>query len=207
MYLSVEGLIGAGKSTVLRHLSSMIKTVDEPLHLYRRFERHNPLLQSYKNLKCDGPIAQLHILRTACEHYNKALSILHPFTVSDRCSESSLVFIETYRALGIFSDFTADYLTDFLNTLLVGTVRPDTFVFLDTPPQLCQQRIEDRSRSEETGGRCTVEFQTALRVQYLKFFERANQEGRNVVYLEVTKETPPAYAAFRITTLSNKTGL
>lgn len=63
LYISIEGNIGAGKTTILESISNLFYCIKEPVHLYTKFKSFNPLQIVYDGIGGSSAIAccQMHI--------------------------------------------------------------------------------------------------------------------------------------------------
>ena len=143
LLIAVEGNIGAGKTTVLKELESRGHRV-----FYENLESWKPLL----DLFYETPERWSFALQVAI------LQDMHVGGLKARVLENErLVFFErSPQSSKIFTilSHARKYLTDIeLNTYheLFGCIgwKPDVTVFIDTPPELCQKRIEERNRPGE----------------------------------------------------------
>ena len=172
-YLSIEGIVGSGKSTLLDYImkhQTNVSCFQEPVSNFQEYHSkysgvlHDPLKNSYEKPLSDASIAQLHIIDTSEKHYAKSnLLSKNNIIITERSALSPLFFISCHRNLNVFSGFVADYLTDYWSKILVCNpkiLQPDSYIFLDIEPALCQERIKIRSRMREE--HCTLSYQEML---------------------------------------------
>lgn len=185
VFFSLEGIVGAGKSTVLSNLSKKsdnVNIISEPVHLYSSYKskysnaHFNPLQQSYEDLQKNSIPAQLHIIDSSLQYYMKSL-MKHDnnaLIMSERCVLSPLPFIQTYYTMNFHSLFAKTYLEDYLFRLLdeKKDFYPDYFIYLQAEPEMCFQRIKKRGRVEEE--KVSRNFLFHLDDAYHRFFEQFN---------------------------------
>ena len=176
-YFVIEGLIGAGKTSCLQYLEGKVAetvVINEPEHKYALYGNHNPLLLAYDDPHSNASMTQMHIIRTACQHYARAVSeaCATPgvkMVISDRSVLSPIVFIDTNHMRGVFSPFVADFLKDELRRLSAFIPSPDGVIFLDASESLCLNRIHSRARYYES--KCSISYLSDLRKKHLDLFK------------------------------------
>jgi len=149
-YFAIEGNIGAGKTSVLREISKLKpdwQIVNEPVSAFSHFQRYNPLCESYDDPEKNAAITQVHIIDSSLAHYRN----FHGRTiVSERSVLSPKLFIKTNRNMGIFSDFVASFLQNYLHKNLTREhILPDVIYYLDVSPGTCFERTLQRGRIGE----------------------------------------------------------
>ena len=157
-YFSIEGNIGAGKTSVLKEIAKLKpewQIVNEPVAAFSHFMSFNPLYESYDNPQQNAAISQLHIIDSSLAHYKN----FHEKTiiVSERSLLSPYMFIKANRHMGIFTDFVATYLHNYLEkNMTKDHILPNVSFFLDVPPSTCQMRTLKRDRIGEE--KCSIHF-------------------------------------------------
>lgn len=170
----IEGNIGSGKSYLLEHLrSSSVNTskilfVDEPVQLFENYNGHKPLKLLEEDPQHEATAVQLHIICTLRKYYNsifkKNFTTETEIIICDRYFVSALIFIETL--------YRCEYISHFAKTVLEAEVKEHLpmfpkvtgVFFLDTPVELCINRIQSRARPGET---------RLVDWKYLKYIEEA----------------------------------
>lgn len=198
-YISIEGVVGVGKSTVIDLLANDFfypshgeKILKEPLGLYQTFKDYNPLLEMYRDPKSNAAITQFHIIDSAFEHYCAALRDKSPLVITERCQKSACVFIEANRRLRNLSDFAADFLLDYSDKKTVKN--PELCIFLKCSPYVACQRAALRKRKEESEAENLLRLQEALDFCYASnsFFKDA------MIIIEVLETDTPLVVATKV---------
>ena len=181
MYVTIEGIVGCGKSTVIQELKKHLNNVHwfkEPIESFRHFKIHNPLYNSYNSPTTDAAICQLHIIDELSRMYGQEAWDFEQknLIISERSHLSPLVFTKTYHELNIISHFVHDYIVDYWEKKCLHLKVPDLVVFLDVDVDTCQKRVMERARAEETTGAklCSAQFQSRLRTNYLTAYPTDN---------------------------------
>ena len=156
MWISIEGNVAVGKTSILKELKSIASDkfsfIEEPIHLYSNYKDFNPLSLSYTEPVLNSAITQLHIIENSFDWYSKIFSKYgHGLCISERCPFSSLIFIQHYLNLGQMSHFAAKFLKDKVTELssMRPWLSPDLIIYLSASPDVCFQRSQIRARDEE----------------------------------------------------------
>jgi deoxyadenosine/deoxycytidine kinase len=197
LFISLEGCIGVGKSTMLSLLPEYLFKIKEPVHLYSSFKTHNPLDLLYLDPVRNSPLAQLHIMRSCHAWYNSRFEdSFCPLVVSERSITSTAVFVDTLADSGIFSPFTRDFLQNEISSMLSNPkcARPDNYIYLAAKPEMCFERIKARSKTSGHDEEIPLSYLQSLCQVHDKFFRnRADtftiNVGENVSREELLKKT------------------
>ena len=158
MWISLEGNIGAGKTTflssVLPHLKwdNLVK-IDEPV---TEWQASGMLEKSYTKPETYGFAAQVHFFTTRIAAHQRALES-HPegrIFLSERSPDTDRIFWKTNLELGhVPSDLGSIYLDiwSLWQRCVAPFERPDYFIYLYTGADLCHCRMSERNRHEEEG--------------------------------------------------------
>lgn len=142
--ISVEGNIGAGKSTALEHLQRQlhewdprIRCIPEPVHEWE------PVLREFYNDQSRYSFAT-------------ALRVLHSYAndadafkghISERSAYTGKnVFSKLLWDQGLMQDMEWDIYNDYYHMLGWS---PDIMFYIDTPPATCYERVQTRGRGCE----------------------------------------------------------
>ena len=204
-YFSVEGLVGSGKSSVLKFLRGhkfagtiVCETLQEPAEEYRTYKQglYDPLHEMQKDPKGNVACGQMHILQCSAIFYQRHLTPLYPLIVSERSILSPYIFLDCYHREGYLSTFSKDYLVNEWRDVCTQIPQPHYIIFIDTPPQICQARIlTDRSRSKAEQNAWNLEFLSKLRESHEKMFRICGKPVRRV---EVDINMTPCDIAFAV---------
>lgn len=194
----VEGLIGAGKSTLIEALQheTKFKVILEPVAKFQKFESYNPLQIMYGNMSREAPIVQVYINQVLRKHWTEHLQNCKPGEIlfSERSIYSSNLFSSTMKRLGYISafhyDFLASQVQESIKSLHLPPFGADKVFFLDVPPAVCQERILGRGRAEEKQT-CDLEYLNALHCVMREFIDQFSQcKGESNVRLSQSKHIP-----------------
>jgi len=136
-YVSLEGNIGAGKSTVLGILPRTFNRIKEPVDQYSKFGSHN------------GFATQMYIITTSPRYYvGEIMSSVHQINVSERSMLSPLVFVKARSDSGDNNQFATDLLLAMFDAAVAdprnGQARPHHMIYLSTDPCICFERLKMR---------------------------------------------------------------
>lgn len=152
--LVIEGNVGAGKSTFLKLLSSHldIHPVFEPHQRWQDVEGENLLDKFYKETKRWSYTFQSYaFVSRAVEHdahikkSEKPVLVLERSVFSDR-----YCFAKNLFEMGMMNELEWQLYQEWFSWLVYQYVTlPTGFIYLQTDPNICYERMRRRSRSEE----------------------------------------------------------
>lgn len=181
MVVAIEGLIGVGKSTVLKELERRGHTVE-----LEKVEHWSLLPRMYKERSPE--ICTLFELQIIC-------------SLAAR-SETSFCERSIASALGIFAP---KLIEDKGKLALIEQVaamakqpEPSFYIFLDAEPELCKRRIEQRARGGET---IDLEYLRELREAHHAFLS----DKRHVRIRVEEKDSPQKLADLIVATVAGET--
>lgn len=173
-YIAVEGLIGAGKTTLAKRLAAEwgARTVLE------EFE-DNPFLPQFYNdpvrhafaLELSFLAQRYHQLKRVGER-----SLFHPITVADYSLGKSLVFAGATLAPDEHVLFR-----DLYTIMYAGLPKPELLVYLHLPLDTVRSRIRSRGRSYEQ--QITAGYLEQVQERYLDHLRKL--EGVRVILLDL----------------------
>lgn len=146
--VAVEGIIGAGKTTLTKRLR-------DELHLHEVPEpvEDNPFLERfYKDQKKWAFPMQMWMVQRRAESIADAVEN-HKNIITDRSLVGDMVFAKMHRKNGNIDDEMWPVYSDtwrMMNRLLAPA--PDVMVFLDVNPSTAFKRIHNRGRQSEVDG-------------------------------------------------------
>lgn len=155
-YFSVEGNIGAGKSTFLSLIEKRLglDVIYEPTDKWQRKEREGNLLDLfYSDTKrwayTFQSFAFISRIQTQLEHYKKhASNGVYVYERSVYCDR--YCFAKNCFELGLMTELEWHIYTEWFGWLVQAyTMRPHGFIYLKADPEICFERIGMRGRSEE----------------------------------------------------------
>jgi len=168
---SVEGNIGAGKTTILKIIGQKlddVEFVEEPVSIWQNLGGDNLLEKFYENPERWGFSFEFYCMLSKINALCKVADTPKPFIVLERSLFSNKIFMDISKNLGTLNDM--EY-TMLMNTydLYIQHVYPHLsgIIYLNTPVNLCINRIINRNRGEESG--VDVEYLTLLEKSFNKF--------------------------------------
>ena len=165
--VSIEGNISSGKSTLLQYVkdnipskfSKVFDVIPEGVEAYQRFFNYNPLRLMYENPKENSAMAQLHFTRCHADEVIECLERTKSekgptLVLSDRSLFSPKSFIDAHYTLGNINSFVRDSLIYEMERLSLDILKRYSaeyvgMIYIDTPSDVCMQRIFNRARNGE----------------------------------------------------------
>lgn len=167
--ISIEGNIGSGKSTILRHLRTNLSThddkykiifIDEPVSFWESIkdaEGRNMIEKYYENpqkyafaFQIMALTSRLIYLKNAINNSlsnketNKKIIIITERSLHTDC----YVFAELLQKQKNMEDVCFQIYIQLFNEFS-SNYPVHTLIYVDTPPEICRNRIKQRSRSGE----------------------------------------------------------
>lgn len=152
--VSLEGNIGAGKSTFLKILSQHLAAqfVFEPHEKWQNVAGENLLERFYKDKERWAYTFQTYAFITRVLHQQEKakenptqLQILERSVYSDRYCFAKLLYES-----GALTKFEWKLYVEWFSWLVDGfTEKPSAFIYLRTSPEVCYERLKKRNRHEE----------------------------------------------------------
>ncbi len=150
---SLEGNIGAGKSTLLKMIKSLdsVYVIEEPVAEWQNVGGHNLLDKFYEDQSRWIFSFQMYIFYTKLNALLKAAHSDKKVILMERSFLSDEVFFNLSVKSKTVSEMEAAMFGNIFN-LFKKTVFPKVtgFVYINTPVQICMDRIRSRNRHEET---------------------------------------------------------
>lgn len=201
-FVSLEGSIGAGKSTIVKAISELggqdVIVIQEPVSRWTAKDieasdgSRTSLLESYyKDAKSVALAFQMYAMLTRVQQLSDLAEELskdgrRKLIIAERCSWSDYdIFGKPMRESGLLSPadwfvYTA-WFEAVTSSRLAPPLKPSGYVFLNCPPKNCLERIGVRARQGEEG--IDLDYLESLHRAHLSFFERQKEEG--VAVLEI----------------------
>ena len=158
----IEGLVGAGKSSVIALLKQKNKNSQdlvfcfEPVDQYATFtykkQHYNPLKLMYEGLDADKFPVQWHICQQSFQYYPRCTDSLGMrIGIFERSMFSNVPFIQAYQNLGFLTDFASVYLYKAIEARTSSSYNcyPGLIIYLNVSVSLALQRIKQRDRVGE----------------------------------------------------------
>ncbi|XP_050391076.1 deoxynucleoside kinase [Patella vulgata] len=151
--VSIEGNIGCGKTTLLEYYrnSPNVEAIPEPVEQWTNVKGHNALELLYKDPKrwsfSFNMYAQLTRIKMHQHQQIKPIKMLERSLYS-----TQYCFVENDYRNGTLNGLEHSIITEWFNWLIESQqVTVDLIVYLRADPEVCHQRIKQRSRKEESG--------------------------------------------------------
>lgn len=147
MFLSLAGLIGAGKSTLAKTLAENLKL---PLHLENT--QDDPMLDDfYRDRKTHAFALNIHLLNV---RYRQQQSIYWEKrgAVQDRTIYEDGIFVEMLTAEGSITPTQRDIYKETFDLLSHNMTHPTLIIYLRVTPETALRRIQKRKRPAELQG-------------------------------------------------------
>ena len=152
--LSIDGLIGAGKSRYLDYLKSALPNalfVEEPVEAFTSYKTFNPLGE----MSSSGFAVQYYIIQTLKKHYERLVTEIrnndYTMIITERCFDSPLIFTDALYRNGNITTFEKELLFDIFHGMKKSTEFPETekIFYLPIRPDRCLERVVKRNREGE----------------------------------------------------------
>ena len=146
MFITIEGNIGAGKSTLCKYLKKHVLPSGSEVHFeqveqWRDYHGHNLLDECYK-----GNIFPLQLVVPISRPIRNPKKV----TVSERCPATDRVFQRVYNDIGYLSDLEEAICHDLLKYIVDKENQPDLIIYIKATPEQCLERCKQRGRDEES---------------------------------------------------------
>jgi len=188
----VEGLIGAGKSTMIPRLIEYLEErgkhciyVPEPVE---EWKNSGMLDIFYSDIPKYAYMFHVYTLTTIYNNIKRHLRNARPDDVL--VCERSIFSVRYMFAQNLIDQgfFTPQQSIDFINRFeefRKDLPDPALFIWLDTPLNTCMERIHIRNRGNETSG-VKQEYQNQLWENHVKFFENPSFPYKYVVSPQIS---------------------
>ncbi|CAH1154663.1 unnamed protein product [Phaedon cochleariae] len=163
--VSIEGNIGAGKSTLIKYFQHMdvIETYPEPLEWWRNLEGHNLLDLMYSNitewLRVFQSYVQFTRLAIQTSKPSKSTTTVQMFERS--IQNNRFCFMEQAHRSGYLHGADYTVLDHWYRWIRANEdISLDLIVYLRSTPEVVYERVKARARPEESG--ITLQYLTEL---------------------------------------------
>lgn len=173
-YVSVEGLIGSGKTTVAKALAEV-----ENARLFLEEFEENPFLPSfYKDPERYGFSVELSFLAQRFHQLKRVgeRDLFQPLTIADHSLAKSLVFAQVNLSSDELHLFKELY-----EIMMAGAAQPELILYLHVPIERVLKQIKSRGRSYEQ--EISLTYLEKIQQHYLGYFQK--MKSSRVVILEV----------------------
>lgn len=171
MYISLSGLIGAGKTTLANALS---KAMGLPVH--REIQPGKPIMvEFYDNMPKHAFHLQIYLLNQRIAQQQR-IKWDRKGAVQDRSFYEDIVFVRMLTKSGIMSQREHDTYVELVRNVKHTLQPPHLLVHLDVPPEVALERIRARARPEEQT--ITLKYLQDLEKEYEIFLQEISAEVR-----------------------------
>ena len=151
---SIEGNIGAGKTTILKIIEKSIDDVyfvEEPVSQWQNVGGFNLLEKFYEDPDRWGFSFEFYVMLTKLKALAKAAESEKPVIILERSFFSNKIFMDTSAKLGKLNDLEYHMLNN-IYEFFMSNVYPmlSGIIYLNTPVDVCISRIAKRNRGEES---------------------------------------------------------
>lgn len=179
---SIEGNIGSGKTTIISHLKRLYKdvlVVEEPVKDWQNIEGSNLLQMKNENMPRWGYSFEAYVLITKMNELTKAANSDAKVILIERCMLTDKAFFDVNAANNLCNPMEVAMFNN-LFEFLSSNVYPklNGIIYLDTPVEVCIERIKQRGRKEENT--LSGEYLTQLDETFRKVIK---ESGVNTLYL------------------------
>ena len=211
-FISLEGSIGAGKSTIVKAIADLgrddVIVLQEPVDRWTAKNIESPvdntrtsLLEAYyHDTKSVALAFQMYAMLTRVQQLSDIVEQISKknkpiLIVAERCSWSDYdIFGKPMHDKGLLSAadwfvYTA-WFKAVTESRLAPPLKPSGYVFLNCPPKGCLDRIVHRARPGEE--QIDLPYMEALHGSHLQFFEQQKETGVSVLELDGSAEGPDA---------------
>lgn len=192
MIVSIGGVIGAGKSSVIKYIRDNYKRdlfdieLLEPMAQYCYFEGFHPLDEMYSSPYQNTAITQHHILKVLSEYFKVNVEPGQN-VIMERSLDETEVFIKTYNSIGMLNDFCAAYLHKELKSLTTKDVLcPDVRILLDIDVDIALSRIAKRGRYFEKDQENMKKILPELQIYYDLYRFKYQKQNEDCMMIDVS---------------------
>ncbi len=192
LFITVEGLEGSGKSSVIKYIYGLLKEKKFKVNVYREpgstkiGEKIRKILLDNKNKKLSSHTELLLYLASRTQLIEEKIKIdmkRYDFIICDRFFDSTLVYQGVALNLGKITE-------EAVKLFSLG-VSPDLTFFLDTPVEDGLARLTTKDRIESR----PLDFHKRLRVGYLRI---AKKYPKRVIKVNAKGNLPEIYKRVKV---------
>jgi len=162
LFISIAGLIGAGKSTLANALSIALG-----IPYYAEPVKDNEYLADfYTDMKKYGFAMQIYLLNRRFEQ-DQAIRWSQTGGIQDRTIYEDSIFAKSLNDQGLIDPRDYQTYMRLFRNMSSFLCKPRVIIYLDVTPQEALDRIHQRNRDVETG--ITIEYLQSLEQEYKKW--------------------------------------
>lgn len=167
-FISISGLIGAGKTTLAKALGDVMNL---PV-FYEEVISNDYLADFYKNMDKYAFPLQIHLLNRRFKQQQQIIWNDHG-GVQDRTIYEDKIFARMLMKQGHITQRDYDTYSELFNNMANFMRKPNLIVHLDVSPEVSLDRIKKRARNSETG--ISLDYLKRLRDEYNLFLEEISK--------------------------------
>ena len=164
LFIGIAGMIGAGKSTLAAALG---RHLDLPVY-YEPVADNEYLEDFYRDTKRYCFATQIYLLNRRFQQHQEIIW-RGGGGVQDRTIYEDAVFAKMLVDIGLMEERDYSTYVNLFRNMSNFMCRPNVIIYLDVSPERSMERVRMRSRDVESG--ITLEYLTALSVEYNRFIE------------------------------------
>ena len=151
---SIEGNIGAGKTTILKLIGKTfedVEFVEEPVSQWQNLGGMNLLEKFYEDPDRWGFSFEFYVMLSKLKALAKSAESPKPIIILERSLFSNKIFMDISATLGKLNDLEYHMLMRIFD-FFIQNVYPilNGVIYLKTPVEVCYKRINIRNRGEES---------------------------------------------------------
>lgn len=194
MIISVDGNIGSGKSTFIGQLASELMTKSEQIAVYPEdvdnWSKEGWLQLFYSNMEKYAFGFQSRVLMSYGQLFKSSKYPRNVTTIVERNKQSSMmIFSKNSLNKGRFTQLEYDTLMKLADMLIDWT--PNLIIYVNTPPEICQQRINERKRNGEAG--IPLEYLQQIHNLHTEYLDYMKSIGVRVEEIDGTQSAEKVY--------------
>lgn len=189
-FITIEGVEGAGKSTVIQFVQNFLQSAGIEAY-FTREPGGTPLAETLRNLLLDPdtneviePTTELLLMFAGREQHIKRRILPHlqagQWVVSDRYIDASYAYQGGGRGMDV-------RLISYLDKYIVGHVYPNLTLLLDISPELGFERAARRAMDKDRIEKEQIDFFQRVREVYL---QRAEHDPGRIKIIDASRSLP-----------------
>jgi deoxyadenosine/deoxycytidine kinase len=181
--ITLEGNIGSGKSSVLKHFYNhpLVEAIPEPVEEWRNCNGINLLEEFYKNPRTNAAVLQSYIAKTFVDVHNAPAK--KKVRILERSFFAAEPFINALVRTNSIHPVEVTVIRNWRNYLLTDLVRQNSVIYLRTDPTILHERINARDRKEELS--IPLSYLTTVHEEHDTFF--LSHDSLNVIIVDANQ--------------------
>lgn len=175
MFIAIDGMVGAGKSTLARKLS---KKGFVPF--YEPFTKNPVLEKFYKDKSRFSLASQIFFINERFKHIKKASKIKN--AVIDRSIYGDSIFAKMLMESGNMTELEYSIYEELLNNMLFYCPKPTLMIYLKISTEKAIERIKKRGRDYEI--KVKKDYWESLNYHYEQLFSKYNNSPLLIINVD-----------------------